>query len=158
MMLVTAFLWDETGRVRCCFFCGIELSPPAKREPYSLSCRVVWAYGSRVPSKEMHDMNTKLHPLIDADLRTHSWCHPRTDRPSSTCYPFRIVTLTVLTLSPLEETILDTAPLSQPFSNPPLRLPSPLALAFPPSLTPELLPSLPRSALHCALAHTGRCD
>ena len=65
MMLVTAFLWDETGRERCGFFRGIELSAPAEREPYSLPCRVGWAYGYRVPTKEMHDMNTRLHPSID---------------------------------------------------------------------------------------------
>ena len=40
-MLVAAFLRDETDRVSLCgFFCGIELSVPVKREPYSLSCKV----------------------------------------------------------------------------------------------------------------------
>jgi len=51
-MLVTAFLWDRTDRVRYDSFCGIELSPPTEREPYSLSCRVGRAYaGVELPGR-----------------------------------------------------------------------------------------------------------
>ena len=44
-----------------------------------------------------------------------SWCHPTPEPASQVCYPFRIVTLAILTLPPLGETwsILDTAPALQ---------------------------------------------
>jgi len=48
---------DETDPMGYNFSYSIELSVPAKQEPYSLSCRAGWAYRCRIPSKERYDMN-----------------------------------------------------------------------------------------------------
>ena len=56
-----------------------------KREPYSLSCRVGCAYGCRVPSREMHDMN-KYSSMDENPQRSNYWCHPR-----AIWYPFRLI-------------------------------------------------------------------
>ena len=62
-----------------------EYSVLTKRESYSLSCRVGCAYGCRVPSREMHDMN-KYSSMDENPQRSNYRCHPR-----AIWYPFRLI-------------------------------------------------------------------
>lgn len=74
-----------------------EYSVLMKRESYSLSCRVGCAYGCRVPSREMHDMN-KYSSMDENPQRSNYWCHSSSHLVSVPpyCQP-----LTFLTLPPL---------------------------------------------------------